>query len=80
MGALTSIQDRLPRVQVDWSKNLKGQTRQEVEKRDLEMAWSPNGWRAYFTLCGVFNALLIGVLFRQLLRVAVGWLKPKSMF
>ncbi len=66
MGALTSIQDRLPRVQVDWSKNLKGQTRQEVEKRDLEMSWSPNGWRAYFTLCGIFNALLAGVLLARI--------------
>ena len=34
MGSLVSI----PNVHIDWNKNMKGQTREEVAKRDAEMA------------------------------------------
>ena len=41
MGSLVSI----PNVRIDWNKNMKGQTREEVAKRDAEMAWSLRvGW------------------------------------
>lgn len=65
MGGLVSI----PEVRIDWNKNMKGQTREEVAKRDAEEAWSTKGWVAYYTFCSAFNALLVGVIFARITEI-----------